>query len=213
MALFTVFHFHCIQKQRLGDACCWCCCCCCCCCCFHIKSPNQVRGHRTRLYGHSGVEEYPMEKTKKTKSGTRIPVYVIAEAIHASTENINWWDRESACYVARARPVLVHTFQDSHLKPTTLHANQATLIKPKMCKSDGKKSIYVIVGRKKKNAYLYRGVSLMFCWYYYYVSFVRSLQKTSTITVQLSIPRNEARPSSPVICNASYRSNKYVCFI
>ena len=42
---------------------------CCCCCCSHINSHNQVRGHRTGS-SHSGVEEYPREKTQ-TKSGTR----------------------------------------------------------------------------------------------------------------------------------------------
>ena len=47
------------------------CCCCCCCCCSHMNSHNQVRGHRTGS-SHSGAEEYPEEKHKQTKGGTRI---------------------------------------------------------------------------------------------------------------------------------------------
>ena len=35
-------------------------------CCSHINSHNQVRGHRTGS-SHSGVEEYPREKKKKTQ--------------------------------------------------------------------------------------------------------------------------------------------------
>ena len=34
-----------------------------CCCSSHINSHNQVRGHRTGS-SHSGVEEYPREKTQ-----------------------------------------------------------------------------------------------------------------------------------------------------
>ena len=42
-----------------------------CCCCSHINSHNQVRDHRTGS-SHSGAEEYPREKHKQTKGGTRI---------------------------------------------------------------------------------------------------------------------------------------------
>ena len=48
----------------------------------------------------------------------------MTEAINASTKYINKWHRKSAYCVVRARPVLVHTFQDSHLKPTALHVAQ-----------------------------------------------------------------------------------------
>ena len=41
------------------------------CCYSHINSHNQVRGHRTGS-SHSGAEEYPREKHKQTKGGTRI---------------------------------------------------------------------------------------------------------------------------------------------
>ena len=37
----------------------------------HFNSHNQVRGHRTGS-SHSGAEEYPREKHKQTKGGTRI---------------------------------------------------------------------------------------------------------------------------------------------
>ena len=41
------------------------------CCCSHINSHNQVRGHRTGS-SQSGAEEYPREKHKQTKGGTRL---------------------------------------------------------------------------------------------------------------------------------------------
>ena len=47
------------------------------CCCSHMNSHNQVRGHRTGS-SHSGMEEYPREKTHKP---TVVHAYIIVDAI------------------------------------------------------------------------------------------------------------------------------------
>ena len=44
------------------------------------NSHNQVHGHRTGS-SHSGVEEYPREKTKAQPK--MVHAYIVADAIHA----------------------------------------------------------------------------------------------------------------------------------
>ena len=101
----------------------YCCCCrCCCCCCSHINSRNQVRGHRTGS-SHSGAEEYPREKHKQTKGGTRIYHSWRNSCLHQKHIKV-----KSGVSLRCARSILVHTSHYLRLeKPTIPLATQERL--------------------------------------------------------------------------------------
>ena len=56
--------------------------------CSHMKSHNQVRGHRTGS-SHSGAEEYEYPREKTQAKAKIVHAYITAAAMHASARTIN----------------------------------------------------------------------------------------------------------------------------